>query len=79
MEPGDTRAKAEAGPSLAPGPEQPRPPQQQQVVALPGPGQRVHVNKHPVQCHLCRQWFNNKDSNLSEFEPRQVNMVLPSI
>ena len=74
MEPGHTRAKAEAGPSLGPGPEQP-----QQVVALPGPGQRVHVNKHPVQCHLCRQWFNNKDSNLSEFEPQQVNMVLPSI
>lgn len=67
MEPGDTRVKAEAGPSLGPGPEQPRAPQQQ--VALPGPGQRVHVNKQPVQCHLCRQWFNNKDSNLSEFEP----------
>ena len=67
MEPGDTRVKAEAGPSLGPGPEQPRAPQQQ--VAIPSPGQRVHVNKQPVQCHLCRQWFNNKDSNLSEFEP----------
>ena len=23
--------------------------------------------KQPIQCHICGQWFNNKDSNLSKF------------
>ena len=23
--------------------------------------------KQPIQCHICGQWFNNKDSNLSRF------------
>ena len=24
--------------------------------------------KQPIQCHICGQWFNNKDSNLSKFQ-----------
>lgn len=38
-----------------------------QAVSVQG-SQQYPFSKQPVQCQYCRQWFNNKDSNLSNID-----------